>query len=90
MGKSEGNNSNSILCKRKELYWKLKSNHAGGVENALEIFHPRNIRNYVKTLSSDDYMRKVLSTEFQGLLEAARQARQRLEEPQQLLPEDNI
>ena len=60
----------------------------GGVENALEIFHPRNIRNYVKTLSSDDYMRKVLSTEFQSLLEAARQARQRLEEPQQLLPDE--
>ena len=51
----------------------------GGVDNALEIFHPRNIRNYVKTLSADDNMRRILSSEFQSLLEAARQTRQQLE-----------
>ena len=47
----------------------------GGVENALDIFHPRNIRNYLKTLSSDDNMRKVLSGEFMDLIEAAKKTR---------------
>jgi len=56
----------------------------GGVDNALEIFHPRNIRNYLKTLSSDANMRRVLSTEFLGLLEAARQTRNRFEEEKML------
>ena len=52
----------------------------GGVDNAIDIFHPRNIRNYLKTLSSDANMRRVLSTEFQGLIEAAKQTRTRFEE----------
>ena len=47
----------------------------GGVENAVDIFQPKNIRAYVKTLSSDADMRHVLSTEFQGLLEAAKKTR---------------
>ncbi|MEE1037267.1 MAG: hypothetical protein U0L15_09135, partial [Oscillospiraceae bacterium] len=51
----------------------------GGVDNALEIFHPKNIRNYVKTLSSDENLRRVLSTEFQGLIEAAKRTRTQLE-----------
>lgn len=58
----------------------------GGVDKALDIFHPRNIRNYVKTLSSDANMRRILSTEFQGLMDAARQARAKMEE-QKLLEE---
>ena len=58
----------------------------GGVDNALDIFHPRNIRNYVKTLSSDANMRRILSTEFQGLIDAARQAKARMDE-QKLLEE---
>ena len=52
----------------------------GGVDNAIEIFHPRNIKNYLITLSSDANMRRVLSTEFQGLIEAAKQTRARFEE----------
>lgn len=60
----------------------------GGVDNAIEIFHPRNIRNYLKTLSSDANMRRVLSTEFQGLIEAAKQTRARFEE-QKLLEVGN-
>lgn len=52
----------------------------GGVDNALEIFHPRNIRNYIRTLSSDDNMRRILSEEFQNLIEAAKNTRSRLEE----------
>ena len=56
----------------------------GGVDNAIEIFHPRNIRNYLKTLSSDANMRRVLSTEFQGLLDAARRTREKFDEQKQL------
>lgn len=52
----------------------------GGVESAMDIFHPRNIRTYVKTLSSDENMRHILSTEFQSLLEAAKSTKARLEE----------
>ena len=58
----------------------------GGVDKALDIFHPRNIRNYLKTLSSDANMRRVLSTEFQGLMEAARQTRIKFD--QEKLPEE--
>ena len=52
----------------------------GGVDNALEIFHPRNIRNYLKTLSTDENMRRILSSEFQSLMEAARRVRERMDE----------
>ena len=58
----------------------------GGVDNALDIFHPKNIRNYVRTLSSDANMRRILSAEFQGLIEAARTTRAKFEE-QRLLEE---
>ena len=59
----------------------------GGVDKALDIFHPRNIKNYVKTLSSDANMRKILSTEFQSLLEAAKRTRIKFEEEKLLLEE---
>ena len=52
----------------------------GGVDSTWDIIHPKNIRNYLKTLSSDEGMRRVLSTEFQGLLEAAKKTRQKFEE----------
>ena len=51
----------------------------GGVENALDIFHPKNIRTYLKTLSSDENMRNILSGEFQSLIEAAKKTKQQLE-----------
>ena len=51
----------------------------GGVENALDIFHPKNIRTYLKTLSSDENIRRVLSTEFQSLIEAAKRTKAKLE-----------
>ena len=60
----------------------------GGVDNALDIFHPRNIRNYVRTLSSDANMRRILSAEFQSLIEAAKRTRASFEE-QRLLEEGN-
>ncbi len=60
---------------------------SGGVDNALEIFHPRNLRTYVKTLSGDEKMRRILSGEFQSLMEAARNTRQRLESRKQDKPQ---
>ena len=62
----------------------------GGVESTLDILHPKNIRNYLKTLSGDDNMRKILSEEFQSLIEAARQTKARLEaeKAEELLPEN--
>lgn len=50
----------------------------GGVDNALEIFHPKNTLNYLKALTADENMRKVLTKEFQGLLEAVRRTRDRV------------
>ncbi len=59
----------------------------GGVDNAADIFHPRNWLNYARTLSSDVNMRRVLSAEFTGLLEAAKRTRARFEEEKQALEE---
>lgn len=51
----------------------------GGVDKALDIFQPKNIRVYLKTLGSDENIRHVLSTEFLGLLDAAQKTRQKFE-----------
>ena len=56
----------------------------GEVENAADIFQPKNIRTYVKALSSDADMRHILSTEFQGLLEAAKKAKAGMAEGKEL------
>ena len=45
----------------------------GEVEDATEILSPRNIRRYVKILGNNEGMRKILSAEFLGFLEAARE-----------------
>ena len=47
----------------------------GGIDKALDIFHPRNIRTYIKTLGNDPQTRQILSTEFQNLMEAAKRTR---------------
>ena len=52
---------------------------SGDVENAQDIFHPKNIRTYVKTLSNDENIRHVLSTEFQSLIEAAKKTKAQLD-----------
>ena len=57
----------------------------GGVDNALEIFHPKNIRTYLKTLSSDENIRRVLSTEFQSLIEAAKKTKAQLDADREVL-----
>ncbi len=59
----------------------------GGVDTAMEIFHPRNIKNYLVTLSADANMRRILSTEFMGLLEAAKRTRAKFEEEKLALEE---
>ena len=59
---------------------------SGGAENVYDLLHPRNLRTYLKTLSSDVNLRRVLSAEFSALLEAARKTRARFEE-EKLLPE---
>ena len=43
----------------------------GNVESAKQILHPKNIRNYFKTLTGDDNLRKLLSGEFMNFIEAA-------------------
>ena len=64
---------------------------SGGAENVCDLLHPKNIRTYIKTLTSDEYLRKVLSTEFSGLMEAARKTKAKFEEnreDQMLLEEE--
>ena len=63
---------------------------SGGAENVYDLLHPRNIRAYIKTLSSDEHLRRVLSTEFTGLIEAARKTKAKFDEKRetQLLLED--
>ena len=43
----------------------------GNVESAKQILHPKYIRNYFKTLTGDDNLRKILSGEFMNFIEAA-------------------
>ena len=53
---------------------------SGGTEKAHDIFHPRNIRTYIKTLGNNPETRQILSAEFQNLVEAAKKTRTQLEE----------
>ena len=63
---------------------------SGSVESVNDLLHPKNIKTYLKTLSSDEHLRKVLSVEFTGLIEAARKTKLRFEESreEQLLLEE--
>lgn len=47
----------------------------GNVERASDIFLPKNIRQYMKLISTDENIRRILSGEFANLLEAAKKAR---------------
>lgn len=64
---------------------------AGGGDSVQDILSPKNIKAYLKTLSSDINLRRILSTEFLSLLEAAKKTRSLLEqaktEEQKLLEE---
>ena len=51
---------------------------AGESDNVFEILHPKNIRNYIRILSSNGGMRQVMGEEFLSLLDAARRTQQQL------------
>ena len=53
---------------------------SGGADNIYELLHPRNLKTYIKTLSSDEHLRRILSEEFTGLIEAARKTKARFDE----------
>jgi hypothetical protein len=57
----------------------------GEVDSALDIFHPRNIKTYIKTLSADGALRRILSEEFQSLMEAAKKTRDQFSGEKKLL-----
>ena len=57
----------------------------GELDSALDIFQPKNLKTYVKTLSSDGALRRLLSDEFQALVEAARKTRDQFGEEPKLL-----
>ena len=51
----------------------------GNVNSVFELIHPKNIRTYLKTLSADGKLRRILSEEFMNLIEAARKTQLSLE-----------
>ena len=53
---------------------------SGGAENVCDLLHPRNLKTYIKALSSDEHLRRVLSTEFTGLIDAARRTKAKFDE----------
>lgn len=59
----------------------------GEVDSALDIFHPKNIKTYIKTLSTDGALRRILSEEFQSLMEAAKKTREQFSDSKKLLGE---
>ena len=63
---------------------------AGDAQMVQDILNPRNIRAYLKTLSSDMSMRRVLSSEFTNLIEAAKKTRAALEQQDLLTDGEEI
>lgn len=51
----------------------------GDAEHPADLLQPRNLRGYIKALSADEDLRRLLTTEFQGLMEAAKNTLLRLE-----------
>jgi len=65
---------------------------SGDAEMVHDILNPKNIRSYFKTISSDINLRRVLSSEFMSLIEAARKTRAAFDqekEQEKLLEEGN-
>lgn len=54
----------------------------GNVNSVFDLIHPKNVRTYLKTLSTDGKLRRILSEEFMSLIEAARKTQLALEEKQ--------
>lgn len=57
----------------------------GEVDSALDIFQPKNLKTYFKTLSSDGALRRLLSEEFNALVEAGRKTRDQFSQETKLL-----
>lgn len=53
---------------------------SSGAENVYDLLRPRNLKTYIKTLSSDEHLRRILSTEFTCLMDAARRTKAKFEE----------
>jgi hypothetical protein len=54
----------------------------GNVSNVFDIIHPKNARTYLKTLTTNGELRRILSEEFLSLMEAARKTQLALDEKQ--------
>ena len=59
----------------------------GELDSALDIFQPKNLKTYIKTLTSDATLRRLLSEEFKALVEAARKTRDQFNREDRLLEE---
>ena len=59
----------------------------GELDSALDIFHPKNLKTYLKTISSDGALRRLMSDEFASLVEAARKTRDQFSEETKRLEE---
>lgn len=47
---------------------------SGGAENVSEIMQLRNLKHYIKTIGSDENLRKQLTTDFSALIDSAKRA----------------
>ena len=56
---------------------------ASGADRPGEILQMKNIKSYIRTISSDEQLRKMLTTEFAGLIASARKAMTQLESARQ-------
>ena len=52
----------------------------GDAKSVFDLIQPKNVRTYLKTLSADGKLRKILSDEFMSLMEAARKTQLALED----------
>ena len=52
---------------------------SGSVDRALDIFQLKNLRTYLKTLTTDEKTRRILSGEFFSLMEAVKKTRSQVE-----------
>lgn len=57
---------------------------SGEVETAVDIFHPKNLRHYIKAVSSNANIRRIFSGELQNLVAAVRLAREQFSEEKRL------
>ena len=51
----------------------------GNVSSVFDLIHPKNVRTYLKTLTTNGELRRILSEEFMSLIEAARKTQMTLE-----------